>query len=48
MQGQGCHLAVPIGLKNTNLEEDMEFLLPVKFWQILFSGFREEVKNVKS
>ena len=38
----------PIGPKNTNLVEDVEFLLSVQFRQILFSGFREEVENVKS
>ena len=35
-----------IGPKNTNLAEDVEILLPVKFLWILFSCFRE-VKNVK-
>ena len=25
------HLVIPIGLKNTDLVEDLEFLLPVKF-----------------
>ena len=34
--------------KNTNSVEDVEFLLPVKFRWILFSGVRGEVKNVKS
>ena len=34
--------------KETNLVEDVEILLwPVKFCWILFSGFREEVQNVK-
>ena len=32
--------------KNTNLVEDVTMLLPVKFRQIPFSGFREEVENV--
>ena len=32
---------------NTNSAEDVEVLLPFKFWQISFSGFRE-VENVKS
>ena len=35
-------------LKNTNLVEDVEILLPVKFRWILFSGFREEVENVSA
>ena len=34
--------------KNTNVIEDVEILLPVKFRWIPFSGFREEVENVKS
>ena len=29
--GQGDHLVFPIGPKNTNLVEDIEILLPVKF-----------------
>ena len=37
-----------IGPKNTNLVEDVEILLPVKFGWILFSGFRGEVENVSS
>ena len=44
---RGGHLVFPIGLKNTNLVEDVEILLPVKFRWILFSGFRGDVKNVK-
>ena len=35
------------GPKNTNFVEDVEILLPVKFCNIPFSGFREEVENVK-
>ena len=46
IRGQGGHLVFPIGPKNTNLVEDVEILLPVKFHWILFSGFRGEVKNV--
>ena len=34
--------------KNTNLVEDVEILLPVKFHQIPFSGFRGDVKNVSA
>ena len=44
--GQGSHLVFPIGPKNTNLVEDVEILLPVKFRWIPFSGFRGEVWNV--
>ena len=47
IRGQGGHLVFQIGPKNTNLVEDVEFLLPVKFRWILFSGFRGEVENVK-
>ena len=45
---QGGHLVFPISPKNTNLVEDVEFLLPVKFRWILFSGFRGEVENVSA
>ena len=34
--------------KNTNLVEDIEILLPVKFHWIPFSGFRGEVENVSA
>ena len=34
--------------KNTNLVEDVEILLPVKFRWIPFSGFRGEVENVSA
>ena len=47
IRGQGGHLGFPISLKNTNLVEDVEILLPVKFHEIPFSGFRE-VKNVSA
>ena len=47
IRGQGGHLVFPIGQKNTNLVEDVEILLPVKFRWIPFSGFRE-VKNVSA
>ena len=30
-RGQDGHLGFPISLKNTNLVEDVEILLPVKF-----------------
>ena len=44
--GLGGHLVFPIGPKNTNLVEDVEILLPVKFRWTPFSGFREDVQNV--
>ena len=47
IRGQGGHLIFLIGPKNTNFVEDIEILLPVKFRRIPFSGFREEVENVK-
>ena len=47
-QRPGGHLGFPISLKNTNLVEDVEILLPVKFHEIPFSGFRGEVKNVSA
>ena len=31
IRGKGGHLVFQIGLKNTNLVEDVEILLPVKF-----------------
>ena len=37
-----------VGPKNTNLVEDVEILLPVKFRWIPFNGFRGEVENVSA
>ena len=48
IRGQGSYLVFTIDPKNTNLVEDVEILLPVKFQWIRFSGFREEVKNVSA
>ena len=48
IRGQGGHLVFPIGPKNTNLVEDVEIVLPVKFRWIPFSGFRGEVENVSA
>ena len=45
IRGQGSHLIFPISPKNTNLLEDVEILLPVKFHWIRFKRFREEVEN---
>ena len=39
---RGC---VAARKKNTKLEEDVDFLLPVKFRQIRFGDFRGEVEN---
>ena len=35
-------------MKITNLVEEVEFLVPVKFRQILFSDFRDEVEKVST
>ena len=48
IRGRGRHFVFPLGPKNTNLVEVVEILLPVKFRWILYSGFREEVKNVSA
>ena len=48
IRGQGGHFVFPIGPKNTNLVEDVEILLPVKFRRIPISGFRGEVDNVSA
>ena len=47
IRGQGSHLVVPIDPKNTNLVEDVEILLPIKFRWVPFSGFWE-VENVST
>ena len=46
--GQGGHLVFPIGPKNTNMVEDIEIFLPVKFPCRPFSGFSWEVENVSA
>ena len=48
IRGQGGHLVFPIGPKNTNLVEDVEILLSVKFRWIPFSSFRGKVENVSA
>ena len=48
IRGKGGHLVFLIGPKNTNLVEDVEILLPIKFRWIPFSGFRGEVENVSA
>ena len=50
ISGQEGRLGFPIGPKlcDKNVLEVIDFLLPVKFRQILFSGFREEVVNVSA
>ena len=48
IRGQGGYLVFPIDPKNTNLVEDIEILLPVKFRGIPFNGFRGEVENVSA
>ena len=48
IRGQGGHLVFSIGPKYTNLVEDVEIMLPVKFCRNPFSGFRGEVENVSA
>ena len=48
IRGQGGHLVFPIGPKNTNLVEDVEVLLPIKFCWIPIGSFREDVQNVSA
>ena len=48
IRGQGGHFVFPIGPKNTNLVQDVEIFLPIKFHRIPFSGFRGEVENVSA
>ena len=45
---RGGHPVFPIGPKNTNLVEDVEILLPVKFGWFPFSGFGGEAENVSA
>ena len=44
----GRHFGFLIGPKNSNLIEDVKFLLPVSFRWIPRSGFREEVENASA
>ena len=48
IRDQGIHLVFLIGPKNTNLVEDVEILLPIKFHWIPFGGFRGEVEKVSA
>ena len=53
IRGQGGHLVFRSARKtqtwkNTNLVEDVEILLPVKFCRVRFSSFREKVENVSA
>ena len=48
IRGQGGHLIFLIGPKNTNLVEEVEILLPVKFRLIQLSCFTGEVENVSA
>ena len=48
IRGQGGHLVFLISPKNTNLVENIEILLPVKFRWIPCNGFRGEVENVSA
>ena len=44
----GGDFCLLINLKNINLVEDIEILLPVRFHWLLFSGLREEAENVSA
>ena len=46
IRGCGGHFGFPNSPKNTNVVEDVEFLLPVKYRQILLRDFRGEIENV--
>ena len=46
--GQGSHIGFLIGKRNNILEKGIAFLLPVKFYRILLSNYREEFENAKS
>ena len=48
IRGLGSHILFWISPKNTNLVEDVENLLPVKFRWIPFGGFIGEVENVSA
>ena len=48
IRGQGSHLVFRIRPKNTNLVEDVDTLLLVKFRLIPFHGLRKEVENVSA
>ena len=48
IRGKGGHLVFVIGPKKTNLVEDVEILLPLKFLWIPFSVFRGRVENVSA
>ena len=47
-EAKGAILFFRSAPKNTNLVEDVEIFLPVKFRWILLSGFRGEVENVSA
>ena len=47
-EARAAILFFPISMKNTNLVEDDEIFLPVKFCWIRLSGFRGEVENVSA
>ena len=44
IRGKSGHLGYPIGPKN--FVKDIKFLFPVKFCQIPFNGFKEEVRRL--
>ena len=48
IRGLGGRPVLPIGPKNTNLEDDNEILLPVKFHWIPFSGVIKEMEIISA
>ena len=44
IRGRGGHLVLPISPKNTNLLEDIEILLPVKFLEFRSAVSEEKLK----
>ena len=48
IRSQGSHLVFPIGPKNTNLVEDVEILLPVKFSLNFFQRFQRRSRKCLS
>ena len=48
IRGRDDYHGISIGSKNPNLVEDVVFLFPVKFCQILLGRFRGEVKTASA
>ena len=48
IRGQGGHLVVPIGPKNTNFVEGVEIVILIKFCWIVFHRVKGQVENVSA